>query len=241
MRLPRVQFTVRRMMAAVAMVAVACSALGHPGVPQPVKATSSDPKIATRQEKVLHGVLWGMSYEQARERAERNGRPILIFFSGINDGNSRLMELEVLPRADVVPLLSRFVTVQLLIDYAPIHSLKPAHRERIGENNAELEIAMTNTADSPTFVVMDAFGNVLASQGGTCKASDFIGFLTAAESAFMRRSGVARMRSWQAWTYWGLLFGLSCFISIGVTIRLKRTSIRLRMGSTQSIDGTAVL
>ncbi len=131
-------------MVAVAMVAVALAWMVHPGAPQAVKATSSDPKVATRQEKALHGVLWGMSYEQARETARREGRPILVFFSGVNDANCRVMESHVLPRADVVPLLSRFVTVQLYVDYQPIRSLKMDQRVMIAEHHQELELTLVN-------------------------------------------------------------------------------------------------
>src|SRR4051812_18555974 len=75
----------------------------------PTKATSPDPATATRQEKVVYGVTWGMSYEAALERAEVEDRPVLVHFAAITNANSRFMERKVLPHADVIPLLSRFV------------------------------------------------------------------------------------------------------------------------------------
>ncbi len=103
---PPVQFTIRKMMIAIALCAFAFAVIWRPVAPRSVKATSSDPRVAIRQEKVLRGVLWGMSYDQARESAQREGRPILIFFTSVNDSNSRGMEVGVFPRTDVVPHLA---------------------------------------------------------------------------------------------------------------------------------------
>ena len=54
-----------------------------------VKATSTDPAEAEREEKRFHGVLWGMSLEQARELAAEQKKPILIDFTGVNCANCR--------------------------------------------------------------------------------------------------------------------------------------------------------
>ena len=64
-----------------------------------VKATSNDPAQAERQEKKAHGVLWGMSFDQARELAAAEKKPILIDFTGVNCANCRLMERRVLATA----------------------------------------------------------------------------------------------------------------------------------------------
>ena len=55
-----------------------------------VKATSTDPAQAEREEKKAHGVLWGMSFDQARELAAAEKKPILIDFTGVNCANCRL-------------------------------------------------------------------------------------------------------------------------------------------------------
>jgi hypothetical protein len=162
MRFPRLRFTLRRLMIAVAVIAVGLAATARTGAPRPVKATSPDPMIATRQEKILHGVLWGLSYPQARELAEREGRPILIFFSSITDANSRRIEVSVLPRADVVPWLSRFITIDLYTDYCPIGSLAPVQRAKLGEENQEHQMLLTGDVGTPQFAVLDARGNLVA-------------------------------------------------------------------------------
>src|SRR5262249_56012253 len=75
-----------------------------------VKATSNDPDQAEREQKSFHGVQWGMSLDQAKERAARENKPILIDFTGVNCANCRQMESGVFPRREVVALLRKFVT-----------------------------------------------------------------------------------------------------------------------------------
>lgn len=189
---PRLRFRLRGLMIAIAFIATALAALSRPRAPQPVKATSPDPEIATRQEKVAYGVLWGLSYKQARERAERERRPILIFFGGLNDPNERQMEMATLPRPDVVPWLSRFVTVKLHIDYAPINSLTPDDRAKIAQENQAFMIDLASEVSTPTFAVTDARDQLIAKHAGYCEPDDFIAFLQQAESSYTQRTGANR-------------------------------------------------
>ena len=99
-----------------------------------MKATSTDPAQAEREQKSFHGVLWGMSLEQAREQAATEKKPILIDFTGVNCANCRQMERGVFPRRDVVPLLRKFVTVQLYTDYVPIDSITAEQRKERAEH-----------------------------------------------------------------------------------------------------------
>src|SRR5690606_23266408 len=55
------------------------------------RATSPDPEVAVTQEKVCHGVQWGMSYEQAVAMAREAGKPVLIDYTGVNCANCRQM------------------------------------------------------------------------------------------------------------------------------------------------------
>ena len=72
-----------------------------------------------------------MSFDQARELAAAEKRPILIDFTGVNCANCRLMERRVLPRPEVVSLLKKFVTVQLYTDFVPICSITADQREEL--------------------------------------------------------------------------------------------------------------
>jgi thiol:disulfide interchange protein DsbD len=145
-----------------------------------VKATSTDPDRAEREEKRFHGVLWGMSLEQAREVAATEKRPILIDFTGVNCGNCRAMENGVFRLPEVVALLKKFVTVQLYTDFVPIDSITATQREELGERNQLRIIEMAREATNPQYVVLSPSGEVLASKGGLIERSVFVRFLTEA-------------------------------------------------------------
>ncbi len=48
------------------------------------KASATDPKLAERQETLVHGVKWLMSFELAQEQAKAENKPMLIDFTGVN-------------------------------------------------------------------------------------------------------------------------------------------------------------
>jgi thiol:disulfide interchange protein DsbD len=145
-----------------------------------VKASSSDPAQAEREEKKVHGVLWGMSLEQAREQAEKEKRPILIDFTGVNCANCRLMEQRVLPKPQVVEQLKKFVTIQLYTDRVPIASLTSAQRQELAERNQERQLDLAQEATNPFYVVLSPEGKVVASIGGYNEPNVFLGFLNKA-------------------------------------------------------------
>ena len=112
------------------------SAGAEGGAVGPVKATSTVPAQAEKEEKKFHGVQWGMSLDQARELAAAEKKPILIDFTGVNCANCRMMEGSVFPRPQVVSMLKKFVTVQLYTDYVQIGSLT-ADQRRSGKAQAK--------------------------------------------------------------------------------------------------------
>ncbi len=149
--------------------------------PSEMRASSPDPSEAQRQEKKIHGVLWGMSLEQARELAAKEKRPILIDFTGVNCANCRLMEQRVLPRPEVVNLLKQFVTVQLYTDYVPIASITAAQRKQLAEHNQETQLDLAQEATNPFYVVLTPDGKEpVASVGGYNEPPVFLNFLTKA-------------------------------------------------------------
>jgi thiol:disulfide interchange protein DsbD len=143
-----------------------------------VRATSADPAQAEREEKKAHGVLWGMSFDQARELAAAQKKPILIDFTGVNCPNCRLMERSVLPLPEVVSLLKRFVTIQLYTDFVPIDSIGRDEREKRAELNQERQLELTQEATNPFYVVLSADGAVLSTIGGYNEPPAFVNFLT---------------------------------------------------------------
>ena len=145
-----------------------------------VKATSNDPAEAERQEKKAHGVLWGMSFDQAREIAAAQKKPILIDFTGVNCANCRLMERRVLPRPDVISVLKKFVTVQLYTDFVPISSITADQRQKLAEINQERIVELAKEATNPFYVVLSPSGDVLGRMGGYNDPPVFVDFLTKA-------------------------------------------------------------
>lgn len=129
-------------------------------------AAPADPKQAAREAKAVHGVAWGMSYEAALERAKAERKPILIDFTGVNDANSRLMEVEILPRPEVVALLEKFVTVQLYTDLLPIPSIPSEARAKLAEENMDREWKITNEVTTPLYAALGPDGAVLGFRGG---------------------------------------------------------------------------
>jgi thiol:disulfide interchange protein DsbD len=145
-----------------------------------IKATSKDPAEAEREEKKAHGVLWGMSYKQALERAEAEKRPILIDFTGVNCANCRAMESGVFPRSEVVKLLKRFVTLQLYTDFVPISSITADEREQLARSNQLKLAALAPEPANPIYVVLSPAGEVLAAKGGLMEPAVFVEFLAGA-------------------------------------------------------------
>ncbi len=145
-----------------------------------VKATSTDPAQAEREEKKVHGVLWGMSLEQAQELAKAEKKPILIDFTGENCSNCRLMESLTLPKPEVVALLKKFVTVELYTDFVPIGSLSPDQREELATRNQLRLLKLVKDAANPIYVALGPDGQLLGRQGGYIPPDAFVNFLTKA-------------------------------------------------------------
>jgi thiol:disulfide interchange protein len=148
------------------------------------EATSKVPAQAEKEEKKFHGVQWGMSFEQARELAIAEKRPILIDFTGVNCANCRAMEAGVMPRPQVVSLLKKFVTVQLYTDYVPIGSLTADQREELAGENQVLLLKLAKEASNPIYVVLSPEGDVLARLAGLVEVPVFVDFLSKALEKF---------------------------------------------------------
>jgi thiol:disulfide interchange protein len=147
---------------------------------RPIKATSTDPAQAEREEKKAHGVLWGLSFKQARELATAEKKPVLIDFTGVNCPNCRLMERRVLPRPEVVAMLKRFVTVELFTDFVDIGSITAEQRKLLAEANQDRIIELAKEATNPFYVVLSPGGDVLGRLGGYNDPPVFVDFLTKA-------------------------------------------------------------
>jgi thiol:disulfide interchange protein DsbD len=150
---------------------------GNPDACREVRATSTDPKAAEREERKCHGVSWGMSLEAAIEEAKSNQKPVLIDFTGVNCANCRLMEENVMPKPEVVSLLKSYVTIQLYTDYVPIRSISADDREKLAEANQVRLKDLANEATNPFYVVLSPDGKVLEKIGGYNDPPVFAEFL----------------------------------------------------------------
>lgn len=144
------------------------------------KAKSTDPATAEREQKNVHGVVWGMSYDAALEEAKASNKPILIDFTGVNCANCRTMEKTVLNRKEISGLLSEFVTVQLYTDFVPIGSLTQDQREALAEKNQLLQLDLTREATNPFYVALTPDGRLIQAIGGYNKPVAFSEFLNGA-------------------------------------------------------------
>lgn len=143
----------------------------------PVKATSDDPAEALRQERTVHGVSWGLSYDQAVELAKERNKPVLIDFTGVNCVNCRTMESTVMPKEEVKTLLRQFVTVQLYTDTVPIATLSKDTADELALKNLEFEYNLVSQTTSPHYVIVNPKGEVLEQISYTPNPSAFAAFL----------------------------------------------------------------
>jgi thiol:disulfide interchange protein len=142
-----------------------------------VAASSNDPKIAIQQEKTFHGVVWGMSYENALKQAKLENKPVIIDFTGVFCTNCRLMEQSVFPRPEVIERLNKFVRVQLYTDTVPIASITQAERKELAETNALLQNEIVKSLTNPFYVAISPDGKVIDSINGAHEPEVFVAFL----------------------------------------------------------------
>jgi hypothetical protein len=152
--------------------------------PRPIKATSTDPAVAIKQEVAVHGVRWGMSLDAALEQAKAERRPVLIYFADLADANSRLVEQQILSRSDIIPWLSQFATVQLFGDRVPISSISPRQQEELAEANSDRQLKLTGKATTPCFVVLSPDGEVVERLEGYQSHPAIADFLSQALARF---------------------------------------------------------
>ena len=155
--------------------------------PRPTRATSTDPAIAVRQEVAVHGVRSGISLDAALKQAKVERSPVLIYFAGLADANSRLMEQRILSRSDTIPWLSQYVTVQLFDDRVPIGSISPREQEGLAGANCDKQLKLIGRAITPCFVVLNPDGEVVSTLKGYQSHPPIAEFLSQSLARFFKR------------------------------------------------------
>jgi thiol:disulfide interchange protein DsbD len=147
--------------------------------------------------KIPHGIPGYFDYEQALAAAKREGKPLLIDFTGHGCVNCRKMEENVWVDPQVIKRLKEdFVMVALYIDerlelpeskwYTSSYDDK--EKKTLGKQNADFQITRFNNNAQPYYVILDHQEKLLATpRGYDTDIADFVTFLDGASAEFRSR------------------------------------------------------
>ena len=122
-------------------------------------------------------LTWHEDIERAFARADQEGKPVFIDFTGYTCTNCREMEANVFPRPPVRSRLQNdFVRLRLYTDDA-----------QKGPALQDFQMNLTGTVALPTYAIVEPQGrNVLAQWSGIATTEEFARFLQRGTSAFGR-------------------------------------------------------
>ncbi len=144
--------------------------------------------------KIPHGIPGYFDYEQALAVAKREGKPLLIDFTGHGCVNCRKMEENVWVDPQVLKRLKEdFVMVALYIDerlelpesewYTSSYDGKV--KKTLGKQNADFQITRFNNNAQPYYIILDHQEQLLAKpRGYNTDITDFVEFLDGASKRF---------------------------------------------------------
>ena len=147
--------------------------------------------------KIPHGIPGYFDYEQALAAAKREGKPLLIDFTGHGCVNCRKMEENVWVDPQVMKRLKEdFVMVALYIDerlelpeskwYTSSYDGK--EKKTLGKQNADFQITRFNNNAQPYYAILDHQEQLLATpRGYDTDISAFVAFLDGAKAKFQSK------------------------------------------------------
>ena len=147
--------------------------------------------------KIPHGIPGYFDYEQALAAAKREGKPLLIDFTGHGCVNCRKMEENVWVEPQVLKRLKEdFVMVALYIDerlelpeskwYTSSYDGK--EKKTLGKQNADFQITRFNNNAQPYYVILDHQEKLLATpRSYNTDIAAFVEFLDGASAEFQSR------------------------------------------------------
>jgi thiol:disulfide interchange protein DsbD len=147
--------------------------------------------------KIPHGIPGYFDYEQALAAAKREGKPLLIDFTGHGCVNCRKMEENVWVDPQVMKRLKEdFVMVALYIDerlelpeskwYTSSYDGKV--KKTLGKQNADFQITRFNNNAQPYYVILDHQEQLLATpRGYDTDIASFVSFLDGAKAKFQSK------------------------------------------------------
>jgi thiol:disulfide interchange protein len=157
-------------------------------------ATSTEVIKYADRLKIPHGIPGYFDYEQALAVAKREGKPLLIDFTGHGCVNCRKMEENVWVDPQVLKRLKEdFVMVALYIDerlelpesewYTSSYDGKV--KKTLGKQNADFQITRFNNNAQPYYVILDHNEQLLAKpRGYNTDIAAFVEFLEGAKKDF---------------------------------------------------------
>ena len=135
-------------------------------------------------------------FSEALAMAKKEGKPILIDFSGYGCVNCRKMEEHVWVKDDIKPLLKEYIVTSLFVDdrtplsndeqYTSSASGKVKEIKTIGNKWTDFEIRHFQKASQPTYVLVDENLNVLTTPVGYSDAATFKNFLQCGLSQYKK-------------------------------------------------------
>jgi thiol:disulfide interchange protein len=164
-------------------------------------STSEAAPRSVKYGDLLHipfGIEGYFDYEEALAAAKREGKPLLIDFTGHGCVNCRKMEENVWSNPQVLARLKNdFVMVALYIDerlelpesewYTSAYDGKV--KKTLGKQNADFQITRFNNNAQPYYVILDHQENLLAKpRGYNANIGEFIEFLDGAKKHFKNLS-----------------------------------------------------
>jgi thiol:disulfide interchange protein DsbD len=147
--------------------------------------------------KIPHGIPGYFDYEQALAAAKREGKPLLIDFTGHGCVNCRKMEENVWVDPQVLKRLKEdFVMVALYIDerlelpeskwYTSSYDGK--EKKTLGKQNADFQITRFNNNAQPYYVILDHQEKLLATpRSYNTDIAAFVEFLDRAKAKFQAK------------------------------------------------------
>jgi thiol:disulfide interchange protein DsbD len=107
-------------------------------------------------------------YREALDRARREGKLVLVNFTGYACTNCHWMKANMFTRPEIAAAMKNFILVELYTDGTDSES----------EANQKLQLAKFNTVAIPFYAILDPDEKVLATfPGSTSNASEYLAFL----------------------------------------------------------------
>lgn len=164
--------------------------------PMPVGEIGDQIVLEEGMKQLPHNLVGFSKYKDALAYAKREGKPVLIDFTGYACANCRKMEEFVWPKEGVIEQLKNdFVIASLYVDDkqelpASEHYVSSYDNELktgVGEQNMDLEITKFNNNAQPYYAIVNANGDVLNGPLGYSSKEEFAEFLKIGKSKFDAR------------------------------------------------------